>query len=202
MSNFADPNIDTYAQKLIMASGSATEPSICFANDLTKGLYFDSTTGTINIVGSAGGASTALDNLTNPTAINQSLLTDTPSTYDLGSISSPFGSLFIGTTINLSDDAVLLLNPTLKGALSQRSDNGQVILTNDHLTEATSFSVYQDTLRFDAGGGFRGSISTPNTGETSLSLYDADSASVTRVKVGANNTGPGGVGRALYVDNN
>src|SRR6185436_17589987 len=54
MAQFADPNIDTYAQKLIMAAGSSTEPSICFANDLTKGLYFDATTGTIKTVGVTG----------------------------------------------------------------------------------------------------------------------------------------------------
>lgn len=36
---------------------------------------------------------------------------------------------------------------------------------------------------------------------TALLLRDADSGVVGRVKVGANGTGPGGVGRALYLDN-
>ena len=36
-------------------------------------------------------------------------------------------------------------------------------------------------------------------GETRLLLYDVDTAQLQRVKVGANGTGPGGVGRALYL---
>jgi hypothetical protein len=38
-------------------------------------------------------------------------------------------------------------------------------------------------------------------GNTRMYVYDVDSATLERVKVGANNTGPGGSGRALYIDN-
>lgn len=38
-------------------------------------------------------------------------------------------------------------------------------------------------------------------GNTRFMIYDVDSGLVQRVKVGANGTGPGGVGRALYIDN-
>jgi len=38
-------------------------------------------------------------------------------------------------------------------------------------------------------------------GETRLLIYDVNAGAMQRVKVGANGTGPGGVGRALYLDN-
>lgn len=38
-------------------------------------------------------------------------------------------------------------------------------------------------------------------GHTRFLVYDVDSGLLQRVKVGANGTGPGGVGRALYIDN-
>ena len=52
MAQFVDPNIDTYAQRIILAAGTADEPAIVFANDLTKGFYWDGTQ--INAVGFAG----------------------------------------------------------------------------------------------------------------------------------------------------
>lgn len=42
---------------------------------------------------------------------------------------------------------------------------------------------------------------TTTAGLTRLLVYDVDGAALYRVKVGANGTGPGGVGRALYIDN-
>ena len=39
-------------------------------------------------------------------------------------------------------------------------------------------------------------------GNTRMLIYDVDSGSLERVKVGSNNSGPGGSGRALYIDNN
>lgn len=41
---------------------------------------------------------------------------------------------------------------------------------------------------------------TSTAGETDLSLRDQDSNLLQRIKVGANGTGPGGTGRALYMD--
>ena len=38
MSNFANPQEDTNVLRLVLAAGSATLPSVVFANDLTKGL--------------------------------------------------------------------------------------------------------------------------------------------------------------------
>lgn len=42
---------------------------------------------------------------------------------------------------------------------------------------------------------------TAISGESGILIYDPDAAATRRVKLGANNSGPGGVGRALYVDN-
>lgn len=48
-----------------------------------------------------------------------------------------------------------------------------------------------ETFRFDANA---------TAGNTRFMLYDVDSGTLQRVKVGANASGPGGVGRALYID--
>lgn len=40
MANFANPQSDTNVLRMILASGTAALPSIVFANDLTKGLYW------------------------------------------------------------------------------------------------------------------------------------------------------------------
>jgi len=49
-----------------------------------------------------------------------------------------------------------------------------------------------ETFRFDAGA---------SAGTTRFWLYDVDGGGLYRVKTGANNTGPGGAGRALFLDN-
>lgn len=54
MAQFADPNVDTNAQRVVLAAGNSTEPSLTWANDLTKGFYFDATTNTIKTVGVTG----------------------------------------------------------------------------------------------------------------------------------------------------
>ena len=41
MTNFANPQEDTNALRVVLASGSILLPSVVFANDLTKGLYWD-----------------------------------------------------------------------------------------------------------------------------------------------------------------
>lgn len=55
MANFADPNQDTNAQRVVLANGSASEPSLVWSGDLTKGLYFDDADQTIKSVGFDGG---------------------------------------------------------------------------------------------------------------------------------------------------
>lgn len=41
MSNFANPELDNYFRRIILPSNTPAAPSIVFANDLTKGLYWD-----------------------------------------------------------------------------------------------------------------------------------------------------------------
>jgi hypothetical protein len=41
MSNFANPQEDTNVLRLVLASGTVALPSVVFANDVTKGLYWD-----------------------------------------------------------------------------------------------------------------------------------------------------------------
>lgn len=47
MSLFANPENDNYQKRIILAAGTAAAPSLVFANDLTKGFYWDGS----NIVG-------------------------------------------------------------------------------------------------------------------------------------------------------
>lgn len=54
MAQFADPNVDTNAQRVVLAAGTAAEPSLTWANDLSKGFYFDALTGDIKTVGLTG----------------------------------------------------------------------------------------------------------------------------------------------------
>jgi len=65
-------------------------------------------------------------------------------------------------------------------------------LDNTSTVDFISSSDGHNPLRIDG---------SQSTNETALWLYDADSGALNRVKVGANNTGPGGSGRALYVAN-
>lgn len=59
------------------------------------------------------------------------------------------------------------------------------------------------SIRFYAGGLPETARIDGNStaGETRFIIYDVDSGQMQRVKVGANGTGPGGVGRALYINN-
>lgn len=54
MTQFADPQHDDFEQRIILAAGTAAEPSITWANDLSKGFYYDSTTNSIVGVGVTG----------------------------------------------------------------------------------------------------------------------------------------------------
>lgn len=57
-----------------------------------------------------------------------------------------------------------------------------------------------DLLSLITGGSESGRLDVSDVaGETRFLLYDVDTALLQRVKVGANGTGPGGVGRALYI---
>lgn len=87
MAEFADPQHDTNATRVVLAAGSASNPSLVWANDETKGFYYDDTTGEITAIGFNGGvagADTHLSNLASPTNINQSLLFDLDGTYQIG----------------------------------------------------------------------------------------------------------------------
>lgn len=93
MAQFADPNVDTNAQRVVLAAGSAAEPSLVWANDLTKGFYYDSTTNTIKGTGVTGdGGITQLtgDVTAGPGAGSQAATlantTVTPGAYTLANI--------------------------------------------------------------------------------------------------------------------
>ena len=128
-------------------------------------------------------------------------------------VQNDFHSLkIIGSLTNTGDDSIELVN---WGLAADRN-----LILKHHTGGATKgnirFTVRDTAIApmissegnypFDVGGnsgvaGIRidGSLVA---GETRFLLYDVDSALLQRVKVGANGTGPGGVGRALYIANN
>ena len=129
--------------------------------------------------------------------------------------------------VQINDGGKLFLNT---GATAQiyegSSPNRAVILTNRDgdtsigATSATNYFYIQSnenltnpliTLELDGGSGlasfgdftdYIAQFDRPVTATfTSAIFYDVDSGLLQRVKAGANGTGPGGVGRALYIDN-
>lgn len=125
MAQFADPQIDTSAQRVILAAGSSTEPSLTWANDLTKGFWFNSLTNQIESVGfnggGGGGATTELDNL-GTTAINADLLPDADTTRSIGSSSLNWNTLYAfiiegatGLSLRTTGDGDITLLPDGNG---------------------------------------------------------------------------------------
>ena len=79
--------------------GAATTPSNAY--DGSPIIYSDGTdifaqvaAGVVNLTSGSSGASTALDNLTDPTAINQDLLPDSDAGQDLGANGTAWGTLY------------------------------------------------------------------------------------------------------------
>lgn len=127
-----------------------------------------------------------------------------------------------------SSAAILEINPTATGSFEFNKNaiikNGQaVVLEGTSGTNATlamsgsnnasftnnvsgaAFILTQagaGTVNFDINGTRSGQFDSNSTaGNTRFLLWDVDGGALRRVKSGANGTGPGGVGRALYIDN-
>lgn len=86
-----------------------------------------------------------------------------------------------------------------KALLAQLNSNALKFLfyapfTNQTFDVHTTNGAGATALSFQLDG-------SSTAGHTRQLVYDVDSGLLQRVKVGANGTGPGGIGRALYIDN-
>ncbi len=126
---------------------------------------------TINASGGGGGASTALDNLTSPTAINQNLMPDTDSTYMLGDNNNKWAQISTSSLIAYGVVAAdyIQLDGSVSGALSI---SPAATTTNYSISLPAAQGGANTTLQNDGsgnltwvsgGGGANTSLSNLNT---------------------------------------
>lgn len=198
MTQFADPNQDFFAQRIILASGTSTEPVITWANDLSKGFYYDVDADMIKATGFDGGsgATVALDNLA-LTAINSDLLPGLDGTISLGNITQRFVNIWLsagiqtnGNTLVISSGPIVTDAPQLTGPAdfhiySQTTDNWLYLSDTNPLELHSSNPIHIEGENTSSAT-FDGSI---NASETRMMLWDVDSGSLQRVTVGAADSG-------------
>lgn len=169
------------------------------------------------------GASTALDNLA-AVAVNTPLLPGIDDSIDLDSALFRYKKAWFSDDVALADNKKLFLNTAETGWISLDAPDGvfhfttgisssyisgdaitTIGLVSDpefagsffaleviHNNSVLIYNSSDNLLQVDADG---------TAGNTRLLIYDVDSGGLERVKAGANGSGPGGVGRALYIDN-
>lgn len=140
MANFANPEQDLYSRKLILPSGTAAEPTLIWANDPTKGFYFDVATGLIKAVGFDGGAAGAATDLSNlsSVAINAALLPNADNSLDIGSDALNWARVHTKTV--RSSTSMLLT--TLAGNINLTPVSGTINLnTNVNITAVDTLTT-------------------------------------------------------------
>lgn len=154
-----------------LTDGTAALPSLSFANGSNLGLY-RSTNDTLAI-----------------TAAGAQVANFSPGLLTVGT------DLFLrnGTAADVQDAAVDL-------------GNDKVLVWRDNTNNFTACGfVWLDSinqLNFGTNNQTSARLDSNTTsGETRMLLWDGATSTLKRVKAGANGTGPGGVGRALYIDN-
>jgi len=198
MSNFANPELDTFARRIILPSNTATAPSLVFANDLTKGLYWlpdgihlsgiatptnaDDVANKAYVDGAVGGsgATIALDNLV-AVAVNTHFDPGTDDSFDLGNASFRWRNLTLSSRISFPDGVNQI------GIFA--ADDFRVEASSGHTT--IQLKDAQININADDKIGIRVDGST-TSGNTRFMLYDVDNATLERVSVGAADSGGSG----------
>lgn len=141
MAQFADPNIDTNAQRIVLASGTATEPTVTWANDLTKGFYFDPVAGEVKASGfnGGGGGTNVLVGYQKP---NLTWVSVTEVTLETG-LNGTSGAAYIvfpdGTTRTDSNSTHIVFDDTRNAILSGSAQSG---LDTGSVTDNTWYALY------------------------------------------------------------
>lgn len=204
MTIFADPEHDDYEQRVILASGSAAQPSLTFSGDETKGFWFDGTD--IQSIGVAGGGVTyplLAPNGTN--AAPSYSFSDKTSTGLVLSGSDPLisldivvNNLTVASFQTYNTDRLLTLGPGTYISLDTfqlGTDSAASVITGlygDISFTTLSVAVNgEDSARFD---------NSSTAGDTRMLLWDVDSGALVRVSVGVADSG--GVGyKVLRIPN-
>lgn len=174
--------------------------SIDFNVDSTGTVSATSSPGQIQLKTTPDGSNTPTTAVTIDSSQNIGIGISTPDTLlHVWNGSAGTVSAFANTLLTLENSTHAYINfltpntslQAIKFGDPEDTDAGQVIY--DHSSDALTLKAASaNALQVDGNA---------TAGNTRLLIYDVNSATLERVKVGANATGPGGVGRALYVDN-
>jgi hypothetical protein len=197
------------AGRTMLADGYAGAPALAFTSDPDSGFFLSGD----SLVFAVGGVAKLLVN----GVANQITASGCTVSATEGTVSAPgfsFGGLGsngmyadVGTYdlgfARLGVQKLLLKSTeaefgTVSAAIGLKVWGSYVELNN----AASLFVPVSNTIGLKIGSAEKLRVDTDATaGFTALLVYDVNAAALARVKVGANNTGPGGSGRALYLDN-
>lgn len=161
--------------------------------------YWDSSIAAFTVGNGSGTSGSASDGLYLWKNLNSIVSVVSRNTIGAGNTSA--GAQFLamargcsGFSGAFSDDYVI---PIFRDnyAVGPRSDAAHLVLAAMEVGQKVKGYAESSTVQtFEFDG-------SATAGHTRFLIYDVDSGLLQRVKVGANGTGPGGTGRALYIDN-
>lgn len=121
--------------------------------------------------------------------------------YAFGDSSNSTDIVYIGTTregyvrsISVNCRIATRVGLAIQAAAAQTANLQEWRDSSGNILASVSSTGTLKTASFEGD-------SDATAGNTRFLLYDVNTSSLQRVKVGANGTGPGGTGRALYIDN-
>jgi len=204
MSNFTNPQEDTFALRIILASATSALPAIVFANDLSHGLYWD--VNGLHLTGVADPVNT--DDVANknyvdthgggvsfplrapdgsPSAPSYSFATSPGMGFYVNTVNT-----WLGLTVNSSDVGYIV-----NGDNAGLGNGGIVLSSNQDYVMAGGSNGFHDVsgsaiaieISNVTSGQFDGSSTA---GDTRFLLWDVDSGALQRVTVGIANSGGSG----------
>ena len=172
MSNFANPELENSFLKVILASNTAAAPAIVFANDLTKGLYWDISglhlTGlSASPIDSTEAASKAyVDASVGGGGVSNPMTSD----LDAGthSITNLTNITFIndGVTPLITSNAFSVIVDTKGNGIAEKAGNGGLFLLSSPNSEATISALETGSFDLISNGSSSGNVEVVSSGTT------------------------------------